>query len=47
MALGGPIGAGIGLLVADRFGRKWTVVVASRVAAAMGVIYPRMVDPRR
>ena len=26
MALGGPVGAGIGLLVADRFGRKWTVV---------------------
>jgi putative MFS transporter len=38
MALGGPIGAGIGLLVADRFGRKWTVVVASLVAAGMGVI---------
>jgi len=45
MALGGPIGAGIGLLVADRFGRKWTVVVASLVAAGMGLIYPRMVDP--
>ena len=45
MALGGPIGAGIGLLVADRFGRKWSVVVAALVAAAMGVIYPRVVDP--
>jgi putative MFS transporter len=45
MALGGPIGAGIGLLVADRFGRKWSVVVAALVAAAMGVIYPRVADP--
>lgn len=45
MALGGPIGAGVGLLVADRFGRKWSVVVASLVAAAMGVIYPQVADP--
>jgi len=45
MALGGPIGAGIGLLIADRVGRKWSVVGASLVAAAMGVIYPWMTDP--
>jgi putative MFS transporter len=45
MALGGPIGAGVGLLVADRFGRKWSVVVASLVAAAMGVVYPQVTDP--
>jgi putative MFS transporter len=45
MSLGGPIGAAIGLLVADRVGRKWTVVTASLVAAAMGILYPMMHDP--
>jgi MFS transporter, putative metabolite:H+ symporter len=45
MALGGPVGGFIGLMVADRFGRKWTVVVASLIAAAMGVRYPMIHDP--
>lgn len=45
MALGGPVGGLIGLLVADRFGRKWTIVVASLVAAAMGIRYPMIHDP--
>ena len=45
MALGGPIGAGVGLLLADRIGRKWSVVGASLVCAAMGMIYPRVTDP--
>jgi putative MFS transporter len=45
MAIGGPVGGLIGLMVADRFGRKWTVVVASLVAAAMGIRYPMIHDP--
>ncbi|SKA34980.1 MFS transporter, putative metabolite:H+ symporter [Enhydrobacter aerosaccus] len=45
MGLGGPIGGLIGLLVADRYGRKWTVVVSSLVAAATGAIYPTVHDP--
>lgn len=45
MALGGPVGALVGLLLADRVGRKWTVVVASLIAAGTGYIYPMMHDP--
>jgi putative MFS transporter len=44
MAIGGPVGGLIGLLVADRFGRKWTVVVASLVAAGLGIRYPMIHD---
>jgi MFS transporter, putative metabolite:H+ symporter len=44
MGLGGPVGGLIGWLVADRYGRKWTVVVSSLVAAVMGLIYPNVHD---
>ena len=45
MAMGGPVGAFVGLLVADRYGRRTTVVVASVVAAVAAIIYPMMHDP--
>lgn len=45
MALGGPIGAFIGLLVADRYGRRPCIVASSLVAAAVAVVYPMMHEP--
>lgn len=39
MALGGPIGTAIGMLLTDRIERRWGVVVASIAAAALGVTY--------
>jgi putative MFS transporter len=40
MSLGGPVGAGIGMLVADRFNRKRMIVGLSVLAALLGFIYP-------
>jgi len=44
MSLGGPIGSLIGLALADRVGRKVSIVGSSLVAAAFGVAYPFMPD---
>jgi len=40
MSLGGPVGAGIGMLVADRFNRRRMIVGLSVLAAVLGFIYP-------
>ncbi|WP_233839005.1 MFS transporter [Paraburkholderia sp. ZP32-5] len=39
MSLGGPVGAGIGVLCTDRFGRRRCVAIASLAGAVMGVCY--------
>jgi MFS transporter, putative metabolite:H+ symporter len=40
MSLGGPVGAAIGILVADRFNRRRMIVALSVLAALLGFIYP-------
>jgi putative MFS transporter len=40
MSLGGPVGAGIGMLVADRFNRMRMIVGLSILAALLGLAYP-------
>jgi MFS transporter, putative metabolite:H+ symporter len=45
MALGAPIGSGIGALTADRFGRKSVIIGASLLAIAFGAIYPFVHEP--
>jgi MFS transporter, putative metabolite:H+ symporter len=45
MALGAPIGSGIGALTADRWGRKPTIIGSSLAAVALGIIYPSISDP--
>lgn len=45
MSLGAPLGAGLGALTADRWGRKPMIIGASIVAAAFGAIYPFVRDP--
>lgn len=45
MALGAPIGSGIGALAADRVGRKPTIIGASAVAIGFGIAYPFVRDP--
>lgn len=45
MALGAPIGSGIGALTADRWGRKPTIIGSSLIAVILGVIYPMISDP--
>jgi MFS transporter, putative metabolite:H+ symporter len=40
MSLGGPIGAAIGMYVADRFNRKSIIVAMSLLSAIVGMIYP-------
>jgi MFS transporter, putative metabolite:H+ symporter len=44
MALGGPVGSLIGLALADRIGRKPSIVGSSIVAAVLGVAYPFMAE---
>jgi MFS transporter, putative metabolite:H+ symporter len=44
MALGAPLGALIGVLVADRLGRKPVIVAASLLAALFGVLFPVVGD---
>jgi putative MFS transporter len=45
MALGAPLGAALGAIGADRIGRKPTIIGASVVAVAFGVLYPFARDP--
>jgi putative MFS transporter len=45
MSLGAPVGAAIGALTADRWGRKPTLIGASGVAIVFGAIYPFVTDP--
>jgi putative MFS transporter len=45
MALGAPVGSAIGALTADRWGRKPTIIGASALAVALGLIYPSIADP--
>jgi len=45
MGLGAPIGAAIGALTADRWGRKPTIIGASALAIVLGAIYPTITDP--
>ncbi|NRB54454.1 MAG: MFS transporter [Salinicola sp.] len=42
MTLGGPAGGILALLLVDRVGRKGILVVAAVVAAALGMLYPRL-----
>ncbi len=44
MSFGGPIGALIALVAADRAGRKPVLIVASLVAIAIGLAYPHVRD---
>jgi putative MFS transporter len=44
MALGGPVGSLIGLVLADRLGRRLSIVCSSIAAAALGIAYPYMSD---
>jgi MFS transporter, putative metabolite:H+ symporter len=45
MGLGAPLGAAIGALTSDRWGRKPTIIGASLLAAGFGLIYPNVSDP--
>src|SRR6201986_2973039 len=45
MALGAPIGSGIGALTADRWGRKPTIIGASLISVVFGILYPMVSDP--
>jgi putative MFS transporter len=45
MSLGAPLGAGLGALTADRWGRKPMIIGASVIAAIFGAIYPFGRDP--
>ncbi len=45
MGLGAPIGAAIGALTSDSWGRKPTIIGASAVAIVFGMIYPFVKDP--
>jgi putative MFS transporter len=45
MALGAPVGAAIGALTADRWGRKPTIIGASLITVALGILYPMIWDP--
>ena len=45
MSLGAPVGSAIGALTSDRWGRKPTIIGASLLAAAFGLVYPRVSDP--
>lgn len=45
MALGAPIGSGIGALTADRWGRKPTIIGSSLIAVVLGIVYPMISDP--
>jgi MFS transporter, putative metabolite:H+ symporter len=45
MALGAPIGSAIGAFTADSWGRKPTIIGASIITVALGIIYPMISDP--
>jgi putative MFS transporter len=42
MSFGGPVGAVIGLVIADRLGRKRVIVGTALLAAAIGAVYPHV-----
>jgi len=42
MSFGGPVGAVIGLAIADRLGRKRIIVGTALLAAAIGAVYPHV-----
>ena len=45
MSFGGPVGAVLGMLLADKFGRKPCTVLFSFLAIICGAIYPQLSDP--
>jgi putative MFS transporter len=45
MSLGGPVGALLGMALADRMGRKSCILVFSLVSIATGITYPLLTDP--
>ncbi len=45
MMFGGPVGALIGFWLADRLGRKSSIVIFSLVAIVFGILYPQTTDP--
>ncbi len=45
MSLGGPIGALIGMWIADRIGRRAGIIIFSGLAIVLGLIYPAMENP--
>jgi MFS transporter, putative metabolite:H+ symporter len=45
MALGAPIGSAIGAFTADSWGRKPTIIGASIITVALGIVYPMVSDP--
>jgi MFS transporter, putative metabolite:H+ symporter len=45
MALGAPIGSAIGAFTADSWGRKPTIIGASIISVALGIVYPMISDP--
>ena len=45
MALGAPVGSAIGAATADYWGRKPTIIGASLISVAFGVLYPMISDP--
>ncbi len=45
MMFGGPVGALVGYLLADRWGRKRTMVTFSLLVIVFGAAYPQMTEP--
>jgi MFS transporter, putative metabolite:H+ symporter len=45
MMFGGPVGALLGLFLADRLGRKGCIVWFSLLAIGFGALYPNVTDP--
>lgn len=45
MSLGGPVGAVVGYLLADRLGRRRGILASVPVATALAIIYPFVRDP--
>jgi putative MFS transporter len=45
MSFGGPVGAVLGMVLADKLGRKPCIVIFSLAAILFGAIYPQLSDP--
>lgn len=45
MSFGGPVGALVGFILADRIPRKASMITASLLAAGFGMLYPNLADP--